>query len=48
MLNDFLPVGGSRRAFSGTPEEIEIRKANQLAKARAALAAVSLTPRKAA
>lgn len=43
MLNEFQAVGGSRRAFSGTAAEQETRKANQLAKARAALAAVSLT-----
>lgn len=40
MLNEFLPVGGSRRAFSGTVAEHDTRKAGQLAKARAALAAV--------
>ena len=40
MLNEFLPVGGSRRAFSGTAAELEARKADQLTKARAALAAV--------
>ncbi len=40
MLNEFLPVGGSRRAFSGTLTERETRKTSQLAKARAALAAV--------
>lgn len=40
MLNEFLPVGGSRRAFSGTPAQRDARKATQLAKARAALAAV--------
>jgi hypothetical protein len=43
MLNEFQAVGGSRRAFSGTAAEQEVRKTNQLAKARAALAAVSLT-----
>src|SRR5439155_7608032 len=43
LLNDFLPVGGSRRAFSGSAVEQETRKVNQLAKARAALAA-ALTP----
>ncbi|MDB5310745.1 MAG: hypothetical protein JWO38_4947 [Gemmataceae bacterium] len=51
MLNEFLPVGGSRRAFSGTAAEQETRKTSQLAKARAALAAVlstSFTPRKVA
>lgn len=51
MLNEFLPVGGSRRAFAGSAAEHAARKAAQLAKARAALAAVltpSLTPRKAA
>ena len=41
MLNDFQAVGGSRRAFSGTAAEQESRKANQLSKARAALAAVN-------
>lgn len=41
MLNEFLPVGENRRAFSLSPAEREARKANQLAKARAALAAVS-------
>jgi hypothetical protein len=40
MLNEFLPVGGSRRAFSGTAAELEARKKDQLTKARAALAAV--------
>ncbi|MBN9520339.1 aminoglycoside phosphotransferase family protein [bacterium] len=40
MLNEFLPVGGSRRAFSGSVAEHESRKAAQLGKARAALAAV--------
>ncbi len=40
MLNEFLPVGGSRRAFSGSSKEHESRKAAQLGKARAALAAV--------
>lgn len=43
MLNEFLPVGGSRRAFSGTVAERDARKTNQLAKARAALAAVLST-----
>lgn len=41
MLNEFLPVGGSRRAFSGPAAEHESRKAAQLGKARAALAAVA-------
>jgi hypothetical protein len=41
MLNEFLPVGGSRRAFSGSAAEQEARKASQFAKARAALAAVT-------
>lgn len=40
MLNEFLPVGGSRRAFSGSAAEQDARKAAQLGKARAALAAV--------
>ena len=40
MLNEFLPVGGSRRAFSGTSTEQESRKTTQLDKAQAALAAV--------
>jgi hypothetical protein len=49
MLNEFLPVGGSRRAFSGTAAEQDTRKETQLNKARAALAALSQTPtRKAA
>jgi hypothetical protein len=50
MLNEFLPLGVSRRTFSSAAE-LEARKANQLAKARAALAAVhptSVTPRKVA
>ncbi len=37
LLNDFLPVGGSRRAFAGPGAEQESRKAAQLAKARAAV-----------
>lgn len=40
MLNEFLPVGGSRRAFSGTSAEQDARKTGQLAKARAALETV--------
>ncbi len=44
MLNEFLPVGGSRRAFSGTAAEQETRKDLQLNKARAALAAAFQTP----
>lgn len=40
MLNEFLPVGGSRRTFSGTAAEQETRKVGQLAKARAAVAAI--------
>jgi Ser/Thr protein kinase RdoA (MazF antagonist) len=40
MLNEFLPVGGTRRAFSGSVAEQDARKTGQLAKARAALAAV--------
>ncbi len=50
MLNEFLPVGSSRRSFS-TAAELESRKANQLAKAEAALAAIlppTMTPRKVA
>ena len=50
MLNEFLPVGSSRRTFS-TAAELESRKLNQLAKARAALAAIdspSLSARKVA
>jgi hypothetical protein len=41
MLNEFLPVGGSRRAFAGSAAEHDARKAAQLGKARAALAAVA-------
>jgi hypothetical protein len=41
MLNEFLPVGGSRRAFSGSAAEHDARKAAQLGKARTALAAVA-------
>lgn len=37
LLNDFLPVGGSRRAFAGPGAEQETRKAAQLEKARAAV-----------
>lgn len=40
MLNEFLPVGSNRRAFAGTAAEQDARKANQLAKARAALATI--------
>lgn len=40
LLNDFLPVGGSRRAFAGPGAEQETRKATQLAKARAAVKAI--------
>lgn len=50
LLNEFLPVGGRRRAFS-TAADQESRKAAQLAKARAALAAVTQSdssPRKVA
>lgn len=43
MLNEFLPVGGSRRAFSRTAAEQDARKSGQLAKARAALASVLST-----
>jgi hypothetical protein len=47
LLNEFLPVGGSRRAFSGA--EGSDRKTAQLAKAQAALAPFSnVTTRKAA
>ena len=42
MLNEFLPVGESRRVFSGT--EGAARKAAQLAKARAALAQLADAP----
>jgi hypothetical protein len=42
MLNEFLPVGGRRRAFSGTVEELAERKTLQLAKAKASLALVQL------
>ena len=38
LLNEFLPVGGSRRAYSAAADP-DARKAAQLAKARAALAA---------
>jgi cob(I)alamin adenosyltransferase len=37
LLNDFQPVGGSRRAFAGVGTEQEARKAAQLEKARAAV-----------
>lgn len=40
LLNEFLPVGSNRRTFAGSAAEQDARKANQLAKARAALAAV--------
>jgi hypothetical protein len=47
MLNEFLPVGESRRSFSGA--EGAARKAAQLAKAQAALAPLTnVTTRKAA
>lgn len=39
LLNEFLPVSGGRRRFS-IGEELEARKAQQLALARAALAAI--------
>lgn len=42
MLNEFLPVGGDRRAFSGGARVSLERRASQLAKARAALEGVSL------
>jgi hypothetical protein len=42
MLNEFLPVGGRRRAFSGTTEELAERQSLQLAKAKAALALIQL------
>ena len=41
LLNDFLPVGGSRRAFAGPGAEQESRKADQLAKAHAAVAGLT-------
>ena len=41
LLNDFLPVGGSRRAFAGAGAEQEGRKVAQLAKARAAVIAIA-------
>ena len=44
MLNEFLPVGGSRRAFAGSAAEHDARKAAQLVKARAALGAVVSPP----
>jgi hypothetical protein len=44
MLNEFLPVGGNRRAFSGTIAEQETRKSAQLAKARAAIVAMHESP----
>jgi len=44
MLNEFLPVGGSRRAFAGSAAEHDARKAAQLGKARAALAVVVSSP----
>ena len=37
LLNDFLPVGSRRRAFAGLAEDEPRRKAEQLAKAQAAL-----------
>jgi hypothetical protein len=40
LLNEFLPVGGRRRAFSGTEFEFEQRKVRQLDKARESLAAI--------
>jgi hypothetical protein len=40
VLNEFLPVGGRRRLFSGSAAEQEERKARQLEKARQALAAL--------
>jgi hypothetical protein len=36
MLNDFLPEGGMRRSFAGDAGQAELRKQNQLAKARQA------------
>jgi hypothetical protein len=50
MLNEFLPVGSTRRRFSAVADP-ESRKAAQLAKARASLAAVrypGASPRKVA
>jgi hypothetical protein len=44
MLNEFLAVGGSRRAFSGSAAEQAERKARQLAKARRAFAALQTPP----
>lgn len=41
MLNDFLPVGGRRRAFARSPHEAEQRKQVQLHKAREALQRVA-------
>ena len=42
MLNEFQVVGGNRRKFSGTAEELAERQSNQLAKAKAALALIQL------
>lgn len=50
VLNEFLPAGASRRAYA-TADVLEARKAMQLAKARAALAAIDsslVAPRKVA
>ncbi len=43
MLNDFLPVGGSRRSFSVPKTERNARKEQQLSKARAASAILHST-----
>lgn len=44
MLNEFLPVGGRRRAFSGSEAELAERKARQLRKAREAFALLTPAP----
>lgn len=43
MLNEFLPVGSSRRQFATTAAERDAKKAVQLAKARAALSTITPT-----
>jgi hypothetical protein len=40
LLNDFLPSGNRRRAFSLAPDELAVRKTRQLARARVGLAAL--------